>query len=137
MNNKSRHLNVIPATALLASSTTISQTENATYETGVRLFITVAAPTLGGGTDSVYLCAVPPRGGVAIPLAGFSGVNALAVAGTYMVDFYPGAWLPAAGVTLKNLLGAFGLSLPMQWAVQIGIGAANAATITVDAVVMP
>jgi hypothetical protein len=137
MNNKSRHLNVISATALAASSTTISPTQSATWGRGIRFYITVAAVTLGGGTDSIYLCAVPPRGGVAIPLAGFSGVNALAVAGQYMIDFYPGAWLPAAGVTLKNLIAVFGLELPMNWAIQIGIGAGNAATITVDAEMMP
>ncbi len=136
MSNKALKRNIVPATALTAS-TTISQTEQAQFGRGVRLWITVAAATAAGGVDSVSLCGVPPAGGTAVPIAGFSAANALSVAGTYMADFYPGAWLPATVAAGNKLLGAAGICLPVQWAVQIVIGAGNAATITVDAEMLP
>lgn len=137
LNAKTLHRNIIPATALAASSTTISGTQNATLGTGIRLFITVSGVTAAGGTDSVFLSAVPPAGGTAIPVIGFSGVNLLAVAGTFIADFYPGAWLPPTVAAGGKLLGAAGVMLPIKWAVQIGIGAGNAATITVDGEMFP
>jgi hypothetical protein len=137
MNNKSRHVNLIPATAIALAGTLLSQTEFATWGKGVRLFVTVAAVTLGGGTDTISLCAIPPQGGAAIPLVGFAAVNALAVAGVYVADFYPGAWLPNTVAAGGKLLGAAGIELPMKWATQIVMGAGNAATITVDAEMMP
>lgn len=137
MNNKSRHLNVIPATAIAVAGTLLSQTEKATWGKGVRLFVTVSAATAGGGVDAIFLCAVPPAGGTAIPLLGFAFANALSVAGVYVADFYPGAWLPVTVAAGGHLLGAAGIELPMQWAVQVVMGAGNAATITVDAEMMP
>lgn len=138
MNNKSKHLNVMPATALAGGSVTISQTEHATYERGIRLFVTVSGAVAAAGIlDAIFLCAVPPKGGAAIPLVGFALANAFGVNGVYCADFYPGAWLPDTLAAGGNLLGAAGIELPLDWAVQIAMGAGNSATIAVDAVVMP
>jgi hypothetical protein len=137
MNSKSSHRNVMPATACAASSTTTSQTQNATWGKGIRFYVTAAAVTAGGGADAISLCAVPPAGGSAIPIVGFSGVNMLSAVGVYVADFYPGAWIPASVASGGKLLGAAGVELPMKWAVQIVMGAGNAATITVDAEMMP
>ena len=137
MNNKSIHRNVIPATAIAAAGTLTSQIEKATYGKGLRLFLTVAAATAGGGVDAVFLCAVPPGTVTPVPLAGFAIANMLSVAGVYIADFYPGAWLPPVLAAGGALVGAAGIELPTAWAVQIVMGAGNAATITVDAEMMP
>lgn len=137
MQNKALHRNVIPATALAAGTTTTSQTERATYGRGIRFYVTVSAVTAAAGTDKLFLCGISPAGGTAVPIVGFSAVNMLAVAGTYVADFYPGAWLPPTVAAGSAMLGAAGIELPLQWAVQIVIGAGNAATITVDAETLP
>ena len=128
---------MIPATVIAIAGLVTSQVEAATWGKGIRFFVTVAGPTTGGGIDKFFLCAVPPGATVPIPLVGFSAANALSVAGTYVADFYPGAWLPNTLATGGTLLGAAGIELPMKWAVQIAMGAGNAATITVDAEMMP
>ena len=137
MQNKSLHRNVIPATAIAAAGIVTSQTEKATWGKGIRLFVTVAAATAAGGVDTIFLCAVPPAGGAAVPIVGFAAANGLSVAGVYVADFYPGAWLPPTVAAGGALLGAAGIELPMNWAVRIAMGAGNAATITVDAELMP
>ncbi len=138
MNNKSRKLNVIPATAIAAAGTLTSQVEKATWESGIRFYITVASPTGGTGTDTIFLCAVPPHGGNPIPLIGIAVVGAFSLAaGTYIADFYPSAWLPLTVAANGALIGAAGVWLPMQWAVRIVMGTGNAATITVDAETLP
>jgi hypothetical protein len=137
MNNKSRHRNVIPATAIAAAGTLTSATQFATYGRGVRFYITVAAATAAGGIDTIFLCAVPPAGGTAVPIVGFAAANSLSVAGVYTADFYPGAWLPATIAAGGKLLGCAGIELPMQWEVQVTFGTGNAATITIDAEMIP
>jgi hypothetical protein len=137
MQNKALLRNIIPGTALAAASTTTSQTAQSTYGRGIRFYITVATVTAAGGTDKLFLCGIPPAGGAAVPIVGFSGANMLAVVGTYVADFYPGAWLPPTVAAGGVLLGAAGIEVPLNWAVQIVIGAGNAATITVDAETLP
>jgi hypothetical protein len=141
MQNKSQHRNVIPQTTMGVAGVQTSAPQEATWGRGIRFFVTVAGGTAGGGTDSLMLCAVPPGRNVAIPIAGFSGVNLLSVNGTVMADFYPGAWLPPTGqvpaVTLGNLIGVAGIEIPMTWAVRVTMGAADNAVITVDAEMMP
>jgi hypothetical protein len=141
MQNKSQHRNVIPATPMGVAGTQTSAPQQSTWGRGIRFFVTVAGGTAGGGTDSLMLCAVPPGRNVAIPIAGFSGVNLLSVNGTVMADFYPGAWLPPVGqtpaVALGNLIGVAGIEIPMTWAVRVTMGAADNAIITVDAEMYP
>lgn len=137
MQNKAQQRNVIPATAIAAAGTLTSATHTSTWDRGIRFFITVAAVTTAGGVDTIFLCAIPPAGGTAVPLVGFAAVNSLAVAGVYVADFYPGAWLPGTVAAGGVLLGAAGIELPTQWAVQIVMGTGNAATITVDATTLP
>lgn len=138
MNNKSRHLNLIPATAIALAGTLVSQIEKATWGSGLRFWITVSGVTAGGGTDSIYLAGVPPNGSALVPLIGFTAVNMLSVAGTYAVDFICGEWLPVTGLaTGGKLLGVAAIVPSMQWGVQVTMGAGNAATITVDAEMMP
>lgn len=137
MQNKVQQRNVIPANAIALAGTLTSGTHTATWGKGVRFFVTVASPTAGGGVDTIFLCAVPPAGGAPVPLVGFAAANSLSVAGVYVADFYPGAWLPATIAAGGVLLGAAGIELPLLWAVQIVMGAGNAATITVDAVTLP
>jgi hypothetical protein len=136
MQNKALRRNIIPATALTAGTTT-SQSEQNTWGRGIRFYITSAAATAGGGVDTVFLCGVPPAGGNAVPVVGFAAANALSVAGVYVADFYPGAWLPPTVAAGGVLLGAAGIELPAKWAVRIVMGAGNAATITVDAETLP
>lgn len=137
MNNKSLHRNIIPATAIATAGTLTSQVETATYGTGVRLYITVTAPTAGGGTDAIFLCGVVPGTATIVPILGFSLVNELSVAGTYVADFYPSAFVPATVAAGSALLGAAGIMLPINWAVKIQMGAGNAATIRVDGEMFP
>lgn len=137
MQNKAQQRNIIPATAIALAGTFTSAVHRSTWGKGVRLFVTVAAPTDGAGVDTIFLCAVPPAGGVAVPLVGFAAASSLSVAGVYVADFYPGAWMPATVAAGSALLGVAGIELPMQWAVQVVMGAGNAATITVDAETLP
>lgn len=133
---KSRRRNVLAAAALTAGTTT-STTEQTALGLGVRFYITCGAVTAGGGTDIFSLCALPPNGGAVVPIVGFSAVNMLSVAGTYVADFYPGAWLPATVAAGGKLLGAAGIALPMQWAAQVTMGTGNAATVAIDAEMLP
>jgi hypothetical protein len=143
MNNKSLHRNVIPATAIPVAGVLTSQVETATWGKGIRFFVTVAAGTAAGGIDAIFLCSQVPGTGipsvpsVVVPLVGFALANAFSVNGVYVADFYPGAWLPPVVAAGGALIGAAGIELPMFWAVQIQMGAGNAATIRVDAVAMP
>jgi hypothetical protein len=148
MLNKTLHRNVIPATAIALAGSLTSQVERQTTGRGIRFYVTVTGVTTGGGTDALFLCAVPPSqtqgvtvtpaSSVAIPLTGVSAVNAFSVAGTYCVDFYPGAWMPAAGLATGGaLIGVLGVEVPMFWDVRIVLGTGNAATVTVDAELLP
>jgi hypothetical protein len=137
MQNKAIRRNVFPATALLADTTTTSQNERNTWGSGIRFFITVASATTTGGVDSFSLCAVPPGSATPVPLVGFSGVSMLSVAGVYIADFYPSAWLPGAIAAGGKLLGAAGIYLPSTWAVQIVLAVGSVATVTVDAETLP
>lgn len=127
---------VIPATALTAGTTT-SKRVDATTASGVRLFVTVAGASTTGGIDSVSLCAVPPGSSTALPIVGFAGASFLSVNGTYIADFYPGAWLPASVAAGGKLLGSAGVYLPSTWAVQVVLATGSAATITIDAEMLP
>lgn len=133
---KSRRRNVMASVALTAGSTN-SVTEQASFAKGVRFFITCSTVTASGGTDKLFLCALPPNGGAALPMVGFSAINMLSTAGTYTADFYPGAWLPPTIAAGGVMLGAAGIELPMQWCVQVVLGTANAATIAIDAEMLP
>jgi hypothetical protein len=143
MQNKSLHRNIIPVTAIAVAGTLISQVETATWGKGIRLYITVTGATTGGGTDALFLCGVVPgtaltSNPVIVPIVGFAVVNGLSVNGVYVADFYPGAWLPAAaGAVGGALLGAVGIYLPMNWAIEIRLGAGNVATIRVDGELLP
>jgi hypothetical protein len=149
MQNKTLRPNVIPSTAIAAAGTLTSQVETNTWGRGIRVYVTVSAVTTGGGTDSLYLCGVPPNfpaippalqpaAANAIALTGFAGVNMLAVAGTYCFDFYPGAWLPAGGLAAAGqLVGVAGVGLPVNWAIRIVLGTGNAATVVVGAEMLP
>jgi hypothetical protein len=149
MNPKTFHRNIIPATPIAAAGTLTSGVQASTSGRGVRFYVTVAAgATAGGGTDTIFLCAVPPafvQGVVplpppstnAIPLVGLAAANAFSVAGTYVADFYPGAWLPSTLAAGGALLGAVGVEVPIAWAVRIVLGAGNSATITVDGELLP
>jgi len=137
-NNKALRRNVLAATAIATAGNAVSQVEENRWGRGVRFYVTVASPTAGGGTDSFYLCAQIPGTATVIPLTGFAAANLLAVAGTYCFDFYPGAWLPASGLATSGLLkGAAGVHLPLMWAVKAVMGTGNAATLTVDAEILP
>jgi len=137
MQNKAQQRNVIPATAIALAGKLTSIVHTSTWGKGIRFYITVAGATAGGGVDTIFLCAVPPAGGAAVPLVGFAAANSLSVAGVYVADFYPGAWLPPTLAAGGALLGAAGIELPELWAVQIVMGAGNAATVTVDATTLP
>ena len=138
MQNKSKHINVIPSTAVAAAGSVTSQPQFSTWGRGIRFFIASSAPVAGGGTDSVFLCAIPPRGGPPVPITGFSGANLISVAGTHIADFYPGAWLPVGTLPAGGaLIGALGIELSMEWAVEITFGAGNSGTVVVDAEMMP
>jgi len=137
MQNKSIHRNVMAATALLAGSTTFSKIEQATWGSGIRLYITVTGASTTAGTDGVFLCGVPPAGGNPVPIVGFAGASMLSVNGVYIADWYPGAWLPTPAVVGGKLLGAAGIYIPITWAIQVVMGAGSAATITIDAELLP
>ena len=133
--------NLFPSTALTAG-TKSTQNEDALAARGVRLYVYVSGVTAGGGTDSISLCAVPPGGGNAVVLATFSKANMLATAGTYVFDFYPDLTAVGFAGTGSTLAaganyGAAAITLPVKWNVQIVIGAANAATIAIDAEILP
>ncbi len=136
MQNKSLRRNLVPATALTAGTTT-SQVETDNFATGVRFYVTISGVTATGSNDSLFLCAQIPGAATIIPLSGFSAANMLCTAGTFCFDFYPRAWLPTSGLAASGqLLGVAGVALPMKWAVQLILGAGNAATITVNCEVM-
>jgi hypothetical protein len=148
VNPKTLHRNIIPGTAIPLAGVLTSGVQIATAGRGIRFYVTVAAgATAGGGTDAIYLCAVPPNRtqgitwtpppSAAIPLVGFAAANALSVPGTYVADFYPGAWLPPTLAQGGALIGAAGIEVPIFWAVQIALGVGNAATITVDGELLP
>jgi hypothetical protein len=145
MQNKSLRRNVIPSTAIALAGSLTSQTEGNIWGRGIRFYVTVSAVTAGGGTDSFYLNGVPPanqatalEAGASIKLTGFAAANMLSVAGTYCFDFYPGGWLPTGGLAASGqLLGVAGIHLPFAWAVSITMGAGNAATVVVDAEILP
>ena len=137
MMNKSIRRNVMASAALTAGTTT-SQTEKNTWGRGIRFYVTASSVTATGTVDSFNLCAAPPNGGSVIALVGFSAANLLSVAGTWCFDFYPGAWLPVSGLsTSGHLMGAAGVEIPLAWAVQVILGTGNAATIAVDAEILP
>jgi len=138
MQNKALQRNVIAAVALAAGSTTFSAAHVATWGKGVRLIITVAAgATTTGGIDTVFLCGFAPGNTTPIPLVGFALASGLSVAGVYFADFYPGAWLPPTIAAGGNLLGVAGIYLPINWSVQLVMGAGSVATVTVDAEMLP
>lgn len=149
MQNKALRPNLIPSTAIAAAGSLTSQVEANTWGRGIRIYVTVSAVTAGGGTDSLYLCAVPPQfppvapalvpaNTNIIPLTGFAAVGMLTTAGTYAFDFYPGAWLPSGGIAASgDLLGAAGIHLPLYWAVKIVMGTGNAATVVAGAEILP
>ena len=134
---KSLRRNVLTATAVTGGSTTTATVQKDWLGSGVRLYITVASATATGTTDTLYLCGQPPAGGAAIAMVGFSAANMLSVNGTYVADFYPGAWLPATIASGGKLLGAAGIHVPLNWAPQVVMGAGNSATITIDAETLP
>jgi hypothetical protein len=142
VNIKTLHRNIIPATALAAAGSITSALQQATTGKGIRFYVTVAGGTAGGGTDTLFLCGVSPaltqgnplalQAAPVIPIVGFAAANALSVNGTYIADFYPGAWLPPTIAAGGALIGAAGIELPIFWAVRVILGAGNSATITVD-----
>lgn len=139
---RTQRRNLVPPTALTAG-TILSQVEQSTTGLGVRCYVTAAAVTSGGGADSIALCAVPPNGGPPIPLASFSANNLLSTARTNVWDFYPGqSNIGFAGTnagTLANgpLYGVANLSVPLNWCLQITLGAGNSSTISVDVEMLP
>jgi hypothetical protein len=138
MQNKAIRRNVLPQVGATSGQTKTSQVEQNTWGRGIRFYVTLASITAGGGTDSLYLCALPPGSATPISLAGFSAVNLLSQTGTFVFDFYPGAWLPPAGIAAAgNLLGTAGVHLPLSWAVRVVFGVGNAATIAIDAEILP
>jgi len=147
MQNKALRRNVIPSTAIAAAGSLTSQTEGNTWGRGIRFYVTISAVTQGGTKDSLYLMAVPPanqsangpgNGTPSVALTGFTAVNMLCTVGTFCFDFYPGAWLPTGGIAASgNLLGVAGIYLPTCWAVELVLGAGNAATVVVDAEILP
>ena len=141
MSERILRRNVFPATPLTAG-TVFSPTQQATVGLGVRFYVT-AASVAGSGADSIALCAVPPNGNPPVPLASFSGAALLSTARTMVFDFYPGqSNIGFAGVnagTLANgpLYGVANLSVPLNWCLQITLGAGNSSTISVDAEILP
>jgi hypothetical protein len=136
MQNKAQRRNVVPSTALTAGTTT-SQVEQNTWGKGIRFYVTLSAVTTTGGTDKLFLCAQVPGVTTIIPLAGFSGASLLSTVGVYAFDFYPGAYQPATIAAGGNSLGVMGMYLPMNWAVQLVLGSGSAATVQVDAEILP
>lgn len=138
---RAQRRNLVPSAALTPGTTT-SKTEQASVGRGVRLYVYCSAPTAGGGTDSISLVALPPNGAAAVVLATFSKANLLAQTGTLVFDFYPGqsaSGFAGAGLTLAAGAGygSAAITLPMQWAVQLVVGALNAATVAIDAEILP
>lgn len=133
---KSNKRNVISSQALGSNSTITSGIQSALYEKGIRLYVTISGITAGGGVDSIYLCAVPPGTTTPINLTGVSGVNFLATAGTFIVDFTPNTGLPAS-VAAAQLLGLVSINVPIQWAVALKTAAGNSCTVKVDAELYP
>lgn len=131
---KSRRRNVLASTAV--SSATTSPFQLDWLGLGVRLWITITGVVATGTTDELFLCGQSPEG-VTVPIVGFSGANMLATAGTFCADFYPGAWLPATIASGGKLLGAAGIAVPLNWAVELIPGAGNSATIVIDAEMLP
>jgi hypothetical protein len=136
MPNKSSRLNVISSQALGSNSTITSGTQSALFEKGLRLYITVSGVTAGGGTDSIFLCAIPPGTTTPIQLTGIAGVNYLATAGTFVIDFTPNTGLPGS-LAAAQLLGLISINVPIQWAVRLKTAAGNSCTVKVDAELYP
>jgi hypothetical protein len=138
MVNKTLRRNVVPSTAVSLAATLTSQVEQNTWGRGIRFYVTVSAVTATGTNDSLYLCAQIPGTATVIPLTGFVAANMLSVVGTYVFDFYPGAWLPPAGIAASGfLVGTAGIHLPLKWAVRVVFGTGNGATVVVDAETLP
>lgn len=135
MQNKSLRRNVIASKAITAG-TTQSKVETNTWGRGIRFYVNLSAVSTTGGTDSLYLCGQEPLSGNLIALAGFSGVSMLSTVGTYVFDFYPGAWLPSQIAAGGALLGVMGVALPLNWAVELVLAGGSAATVQVDAEIL-
>jgi hypothetical protein len=135
---KSLRRNIIPSFAAVASHTYTSAAEQALYGKGIRLYVTISASATSGGNDTLNLCAVPPGTTTPVALVGFTAASLLSTNGTFMFDFYPGAWLPASGLSASGgLKGAAGVELPGTWAVQLVTAAGSSGTIQVDAELLP
>jgi hypothetical protein len=135
---KSLRRNIIPSTAMTTGQTLTSKTEQALYGRGIRLYVTLSSVGTASGNDLLHLCAVPPGAITPVPLVGFTGAALLSTAGTFMFDFYPGAWLPASGLSANGCLkGAAGVELPGSWAVQLTMATGSSATVVVDAELLP
>ena len=135
--NKAIQRNVLPATACAAASTTTSTTHTATWGRGIRFYVTISAVTAAGGTDSLFLCGISPGTTTAVPIVGFAAENMLSVVGIYTADFYPGGWLPPTIAAGGAAFGVAGVELPLKWTVQVVMGTGNAATIAIDAELIP
>lgn len=125
------------ASVALTAGTKTSQVETNTWGRGIRFYVTLSAVATTGGTDSLFLCAQVPGTTTVIALAGFSGASLLSTAGTYAFDFYPAAWLPSTLAAGGALLGVAGVHLPEKWAVQLVLATGSAATVQVDAEILP
>jgi hypothetical protein len=138
MQNKAWRPNVLPSVACASGTTYTSSVESNQWGRGIRFYVTISSVTATGSNDSLYLCGLAPSGTTVIKLGGFTAPNMLSVAGTYAFDFYPGGWLPSSGIAASgNLLGVAGIHLPLRWAVSVVMGTGNAATIVVDAEILP
>jgi hypothetical protein len=137
--------NVFPSTACTAAGGPyFSVTHKSTVGKGIRLYITTSLVTLSTAPDSISLCAMPPNGGAAVPIATLSGPTAggnLTVAGTYVFDFYPGSTTsqvpPGTGSAVTFAGGIVAISIPLQWQIKIALGTGGAATIAIDAEILP
>ena len=136
---RSKRRNLYPATALTAGTVT-TQTETAKVGIGLRLYITCSAVTTGGGNDSVNICAIAPNG-TTVALLQISQTNYLAQARTGVIDLHPGVSgnLLGSGITVTpfGYYAAISFTLPLQWCIQLTLGTGNAATLQVDAEILP
>lgn len=145
LQGRARQRNVFPSTACTAAGGPYySATHTTTVGKGVRLYVTSSAVTLSSTADSVSLCAVPPNGGAAVVLGSLTGPTAggnLTVAGTYVFDFYPASTTsqppPGTGAAATFSMGVLAICLPLQWQIKIALGTGGAATIAVDAEILP
>lgn len=135
-NLKSQRRNVIASQALAANTTLTSTAQKATYEKGMRVYVTITGAATTAGLDSILLCAVVPGTSTVIAITGVIGTSFLSTNGTWVVDFGPDAFLPAS-VAASQMLGAVAVVVPCDFAIRLTTAVGSSCTVKVDVELYP